>query len=330
MKPLPWITLALSLTTARAWAQTTTQSDEYARLRVLAQEASDRGQYAEALAHAERAAAIRMEPALRRFIAVMHVELGPDHLPAAVENADLCVRESQASENPEDRRDTLGVCQRMSTELGRQVARVVVRVPSPAPPDLRVRVQGVALDASRWGSPLAVLPGRVRVEASAGDAVLFQRDLEVAAGQREAVEVPAPAPRPTAAVTVRTPHAPRREPPARSPVPWIVAGAGAALAITGNLFILARDAAVNERDAFCPGGTCPSPDAQARAGDADDTARAWQTAAYVTAGVGAAALVGGIVWGVLDLRRERPRQASWSPSLRASSEGALVGLTGSF
>jgi hypothetical protein len=102
------------------------------------------------------------------------------------------------------------------------------------------------------------------------------------------------------------------------------------LVLTGNLFILARDAAVADRDALCPGAMCPSSDAQARASDADDTARAWQTAAYVTAGVGAAVLVGGIVWGVVDLRRERPRRAAWSPTLRASPEGAMVGLTGRF
>lgn len=53
-------------------------------------------------------------------------------------------------------------------------------------------------------------------------------------------------------------------------------------------------------------------------------------AAYVTAGVGAAALVGGLVWGVVDLRRERPRQAAWSPSLRVSPEGAVVELAGRF
>jgi len=298
------------------------------QLQTRAQGAFDRGDPRGALELARRAAAARTTPRLLRFMAVMHYELG--EVPESVDLAEQCVLASQTSEDPVDRTESLGVCRRMTAELGAQVARLVVRPPPSAAPTLRVYVRGAELPRARWGAPYPVRPGALTVEARDGGAVVLRRELDLAAGAREAVDLPAP---PAAVAPAPHPPAPPiapSEPPSPAGVraaPWILAGAGAALFLGGNLMFIARDGAVDARDAACPGGLCDGA-ARAAAQGHDDDARAWQAAGYVTLGLGAAALVGGAVWGLLDLRAARPVTAA--PAVRVTASGAALGLSGSF
>lgn len=297
------------------------------QLQARAQGSFDRGDARGALELARRAAAVRTTPRLLRFMAVMHYELG--EVPESVDLADQCVLASQTSEDPVDRTETLGVCRRMTAELGAQVARLVVRPPPSAAPTLRVFVQGAELPRARWGAPYPVRPGALTVEARDGAAVVLRRELDLAAGAREAVDLPAPVAPVTPVTPTPRPNAP---PPPMGPArvraaPWILAGAGAALFLGGNLLFVARDAAVDARDGACPGGLCDGA-ARAAAQGHDDDARAWQAAGYVTLGLGAAALVGGAVWGLLDLRAARPVTAA--PAVRVTASGAALGLSGSF
>jgi len=292
-------------------------------LRAQAQESFQHGRARDALVLARRAAAIRVEPRLLRFMAVMHYELG--EVSEAVDHAERCVLASQSSDDPTDRSDTLVVCQRMADELGSQVARIVVRVPQGRRGSVRVRVAGAEVAASRWGAPLAVAPGEVAVEVDDGGAPLLRRRVTVVAGGREVVEVPE-----RQVAHVVAPPRPPPQGPSVSVAPWVVAGAGAVVFVVGNLFILGRDGAVDDRDRRCPGAVCQSDMDAVLAGQDDERAHAWQTAAYVTAGLGAAAMVGGVAWGVVGLRHATSRRAAWTPMLRTTATEATLGLQGRF
>ncbi len=332
------------LTAASALAQPV---DERARLQQGAEAAYRRGRHAEALDFAMRAGNLGMTPQLRLFIGVQHEALG--HTVEALESAERCVREAGSAPPSAVRAQVLERCNQMVQALDRRVGRVVVLTPEPAPAGLQVRMQGAELDASRWRTPVPVLPGPVVVEAVASDGLSLRREVNVAEGARVEVSLeqiarpvpvtpPAPEPAPERVappvVAPPPPPLPPREvvvappPPPRPLAPWIVAAAGGALAVAGASLIFVRDASVEARDQACPGMACDAASLQ-RATAADDDARTWQTAAYVTMGAGAAIAVGGVVWGVVAWRSPRVTSAL-RPTWNLGLGGATLGLSGSF
>ncbi len=326
--------------------------DERAQLQQGAEAAYRRGRHAEALDFAMRAGNLGMTPQLRLFIGIQHEALG--HTIEALESAERCVRETAAAPPSAVRAQVLERCNQMVEALGHRVGRVVVLTPEPAPTGLLVRMQGAELDASRWRTPVPVLPGPVVVEAVSPDGLTLRREVNVAVGARVEVSLeqiartapttqPAPPPEPVAPPVVAPVVVPVVAPvarvlpprdvvasplPSRPLAPWIVAAAGGALAVVGASLIFVRDARVEERDQACPGMTCDAAPLQ-RATSADDEARAWQTAAYVTMGAGAALAVGGVVWGVVAWRSPRASSAL-RPAWNLAAGGATLGLTGSF
>ena len=83
-----------------------------------------------------------------------------------------------------------------------------------------------------------------------------------------------------------------------SVAPCAVACTQGAARDAGAVLIALRDGEVTARDAACPMNACVG-DAYATGMSHDDSARALQTGAYVAFGVGAAAVVGGVVWWVV-------------------------------
>ena len=195
--------------------------------------------------------------------------------------------------------------------------RVIVHVPSPAPPGLTVRVHGAELPATLYDIPYPVAPGVVLVEATAPGHLPFRRELQVAASQ-------------TALVDVRldpAPVAPPADPSPRGPGvgPVVVAGTGAVGLILGGVFYALASSAQSDRDADCVNGCSPaSQDHNRRYGDL-------LVATNVAIGIGAAALAGGVTWFLIDRlthREARPTALRWD--LSPSAGGLTLGLGGRF
>lgn len=288
--------------------------------------------YELALAVAQRAAELGMTPTLRFFIAVQHQALG--HTLDALDGAERCAREATADAALRNRDEVIARCNRLASLLEPSVARVVLRVPASAPETLQVYVQGGEIERARWGAPLVVLPGHLVVEARLPDAPALREEFDLTGGQRREVSferffpppappapveapvvvaAPAPAPPtppPPAPVPVRPP--PPSRPPPRGPgaAPWIVAGAGGALLGSAAVFFALRSVAIDEQAAACHDDLrlCDP-----EAADANDQANTMTTLTNVAMGVGAAAVVGGVVWWLVARpgRASVPRQAWW-------------------
>lgn len=307
--------------------------------------------YELALAVAQRAAELGMTPTLRFFIAVQHQALG--HTLDALDGAERCAREAATDTALRNRDEVVSRCNRLASLLEPSVARVVLRVPESAPEALRVLVQGGEIERARWGVPLVVLPGHLVVEARLPDAPALREEFDLTGGQRREVSFerffPPPAPpAPVEAPVVVAPAAPAPAPPTpppappptpvlpppppRSPprgpgaAPWIVAGAGGAVLGSAAVFFALRSVAIDEQTAACHDDLrlCDP-----EAADANARANTMTTLTNVALGVGAAAVVGGVVWWLVARpgRASAPRQAWWIHAA-PREHGLTLGLGG--
>jgi hypothetical protein len=303
-----------------------------------AEAAATAGDHARAVQLGERAAQLRITPTIQYFLAREHLALG--HPVEALGYSGACARSAEADLSLRNRDGVLQACRDLVAETGRRVVRVIVHVPSPAPPGLTVRVHGAELPATLYDIPYPVAPGVVLVEATAPGHLPFRRELQVAASQTALVDVrldPAPVAPPVVAVRqpverlapVAPPRrvAPPADPSPRGPGvgPVVVAGTGAVGLILGGVFYALASSAQSDRDADCVNGCSPaSQDHNRRYGDL-------LVATNVAIGIGAAALAGGVTWFLIERlthREARPTALRWdfSPSAR----GLTFGVGGRF
>ncbi|MBI5512486.1 MAG: hypothetical protein HY909_01885 [Deltaproteobacteria bacterium] len=352
-----WVLLGALTLPALASAQTAQEQVARADLLRQAEEARQASDHARALDLASRAGQLRMTPSVRLLIAQEHATLG--HTLEALALSTLCATEARADAALNNRERILAACTALEESLQARVARVTVRVATPAPEGLRIAVQGAELRAALWGIEVPVLPGRVTVEATAPGRQALRQDLDLVAGATQVLTValaaataappPAPptttaplrAPTTTAAPPLRASTAPATAPrPVLSPRgpgagPWVVAGVGVASFGLAGVFFGLRGGAVQERDRALA-ETAPRCDEDAArcdytsATEADARARTWNALTNVALGVGASAVVGGVVWWLLAKRRGEPRTPTvgWSlspgpGSLTVSFGGAL-------
>lgn len=302
--------------------------DEIARHDLLAGavQASERGDHAGALEQVERAGRLRMTASVRLWLAREHRALA--HPLEALDNATACQREAQAQPTLNNRQRILDECTALVTELRGQVGRLVVRVPSPAPSGLQMRVGNNALNAALWGVAYPVRPGATHVEGALGGRVVFARDVTVNAGQEVAVEVTIAA-EPTPSVA--TNHNARTAPttPTVAPTsgpgagPWVVAGGGVALVVLGGVFWALREGAVGNCTVEADAIACPTAADATRAEDAAGMG----VAANVSLGIGIAAVAGGALWFVLGRPRER---STASVSVLPVASGGVLNIAGRF
>lgn len=100
----------------------------------------------------------------------------------------------------------------------------------------------------------------------------------------------------------------------RSPGPWIVMGLGGAATIVGGIGVLSNKKKINDADEECGGNRNMCPFAIAKRGN---DARSALNTYGIVAGVGVAAVAGGLVWYILDGQRvERVNGADQSSRLR--------------
>lgn len=199
MRALSWLPAALvALAAGPAFAQSATElMANRRRLLDQAFEAASRGSHSDALQFAEQAAQIQMSPSIRMFLAQQHEELshspeGGDHLVEAATQADACVREATEQVTLNRRVEIMRNCAEVFDRLNPRVARVRLQVPRPTPAGLRVRVNDRDVLERDWGSPIAVLPGEVSVDATTTDRGTFHRAITLTAGRIEAVAITLP------------------------------------------------------------------------------------------------------------------------------------------
>jgi len=297
MTPRP-IPLLLALVGVAPIARAQSAADLAARqeLVVQADAARERGEHPRALDLATRASLIRMTPSLQLLIAQEQRQLG--QLVEAYASGLACARGAVADPGLRNRESIRATCEALSRELDPMLGRVRVRLPADAPPDTQLRVAAAEVPAALRDQPRLVTPGAVVVTATAAGRVPFRRELRVAAGSTPEVDV------------TLAPELAAVETPGRGPgvAPWIVVGVGAAgLATAGVLFGLATTAQ-SDRDTQCTRDGC-----QGGALDLDARYRDLALGGNLALGVGAAAVVGGVVWYLV--ARRRPAVTASAPTL---------------
>jgi tetratricopeptide (TPR) repeat protein len=214
---------------------------------------------------------------------------------------------------------------------GRNVARVLVRVPDDADPRLEL-----LLDGKPFGSPneeIAVEPGSHTLVARVPGQANISEELDLSAGQREVIELDVPrrgAPRPTVEPTTAEDDEP--EPTvAASPSTRnrgrLVAGIGLTATGAASLGIasyIALDARAQYRAAAvdCPGGMCTTQEAADLTNEAHQRARQMT---YVFAGGLALTAIGTYL---IATSKRAPAERALSGSLVITGREALVVLGG--
>jgi len=167
-----------------------------------------------------------------------------------------------------------------------------------AQPGVHVELQhdGKAVGEALWGTPFPVDPGKHALLASAPGKQIWSRALDIVDGQKESVVVPVLSELPPEPVTVPAPAAPVPEPDTsgetQATVGWVLLGAGSAAIVTGGVLALLARADDSEANAACrPDQTNLCDTAGVDLGDSARTKATW---AGISAGVGLAALGGGV------------------------------------
>jgi hypothetical protein len=249
-------------------------------------------------------------------------------------------------------------------ELRPHVAYITLRVPDAHPQDLRINVGGEVISDALYGVPYPVTPGDVAIDATGSGIESFHRQINIAAGASQDVDVAlahattstASSGGPTESVssgstTVVTTtsttitsngsiaatnanNTARSDvTPARSPIvtygPFVLGGIGlVALGTSIGLFV-ARNSAVSGCMVLTDEILCPNdPVILMRA----QSAPTFNAVADVMLGVGIVALAGGVAWFVANRVMSRPRTETRQTSFNVvpSQNGLFFSLTRGF
>ncbi len=151
-----------------------------------AQQARTQNDHPRALNLAQRAAAISDSASLRLFIAQEQSQSG--NLADAYGNAEQCARDAD-NELARIRDAVRGSCRALADALRARVGRVIVRLAEPIVSGTVVRVNGRGLPEALWGASYVVSPGRVHIDATPPNAPTVSRDVDVAVGSVQTVEL---------------------------------------------------------------------------------------------------------------------------------------------
>lgn len=237
----PWIVVAaLSLTSARAFAQETPQEASRRTLLDAAFNIASTGDHRRALQLAGEAALIRMTPSLRLFLGEEHEHLSHDpdgraHLIAAADQADACVREATAQASVNNRARILRDCTALAARVGARTGRLRVEIESAEGDGTEVTLDGRPFDRSQWNTAARVAAGNVEVVARRPGMLVFRQIVPVVGGASRDLQVrfvPEPPP-----VVVRPPVVTVREVPTVNTglrvAGWVVFGLGVAAGAVG-------------------------------------------------------------------------------------------------
>ncbi len=248
------VCLAFVTVAARAQPHASPSPDPLAAARALFGEAlrdEEAGRFADALEKFERVRAVRDTASIEYRIGSCYEGLGE---PALAFRAYLVAR-ALGSDDPQGADASHAASDRLDA-LAKHVARLTLAMPSPAPADAEVQIDGVVVAP---GAPIPLSPGRHVVSATADGAVPFRSEIALAEGAQVTLSVvlapSSSAPTGPPATGTDSPFAAPTDSP--SAAPWLAIGGGGALLTASAILLVARHGDIAHLDRTCPGGSCP-------------------------------------------------------------------------
>jgi hypothetical protein len=235
-----------------AWAQATgTPKDELASARALFAEAlrdEEAQRFSDALEKFERVRAVRDTASIEYRIGACYEGLGqrPMAFEAYREATVLGQRDPQGTDVVTAAADRLQA-------LSRHVGQVTLVIATPAPADLKVRIDDGVVSPLAASRPVPLEPGSHVVVVTARGAAPFRSEVVLSEGAQASLPVSlvplAPAAEPGRG------QAPASAGPART-VAWATVIAGGALLATSAVLFVLRGDDISALQSACPGGIC--------------------------------------------------------------------------
>ena len=213
-----------------------------------------------------------------------------------------------------------------------RLARLIVRVPSPAP-GLVVERDKVMVTPSSWGVAVPIDPGLHAISVTASGMKPWSTDVKVPDGEPATISVSVPAlealpPPPPPVVAALAPPQPQPGPPRRhlSPPSVLLGSLGILGLVTGAVFGAEFQQANSEAKALCRPVECTDTVEQSRHQSLIDEASRDRTLAFVSAAIGGVALASAILVWWRSAETDSTRKASatvtarprlWAPALGA-------------
>jgi hypothetical protein len=316
--------LSLALSSAPAFAQASDDAKSAIEQFRTAQKAFDAGEFDKALEVATAVYAQTKSPNAHLYVARALRGLG--RLDEAYR--EMAATLDEASELAQSEKKYVPTRDAAAAEialLNKQVGKIVVALADP-PPESKVELNGKALPAKELGVPLPVMPGKIRVRASAPGMKDEVRELNIAAGATETVAIALsedgsatpspPAPEPT-------PVKPTSGTPWRT-VGFVSAGVGVAglavFAVAGSM----AKSKFSQLEDECGGTRCSDP----KYADTVDSGKRSQTIANVGLVVGAVGIVAG--GALIVLGGSSSEKAARGPTVDVGSQHVTLGYAGVF
>jgi hypothetical protein len=283
------------------------------------------GNWAGALSVFREVGQVRMTPQVRYHIATCEEKLGK--LVVALGGYELALSDAEGMQ-PE----FIAEVEAAIAQLKGRIPKLVIQRGEGADA-ASIELDGVTLGNSSIGVETAVDPGPHTVSATAPGRARFTQTVSISETETHALSVTlqplatdAPPPPP-----VLDQPAVAEEPKLKYGIaPYILGGVGAASLVTSGIFFYLNQSAVSDLEDRCPDHDCSTLDKEAwsSAQDDYDSAKTKEVVAWVSGGVGVAALGAGVALYLLD---HKPTQeaVSQKPGVRVigSAPGADAGLS---
>jgi hypothetical protein len=289
--PVLTVLVGMWLLTGAARAQAPDEST-LAAARQLGQDGVglyERGEYAAASAKFERAFAVVKVPTLGLWAGRALEKLGM--LVEASQRYREVTLIALAPTDPQVLRTAQADAQTAYDALVQRIPQLTLDVSGAAPGEVSVTIDGKAVQSALLGAGLPVNVGAHKVEGRRGQQVVGET-LSLSEGERRTYALSfeaVPTPAAVAASAVKAPPVSVAQPERDDSIlPWVVVGSGAALAVTGVVFValaLSAKSSVESATMF------------SKAVQSDrDNVPTYSAVGFVLLGVGAAAVGAGLVW----------------------------------
>jgi hypothetical protein len=199
--------------------------------------------------------------------------------------------------------------------------------------DLKIQMGPQELSASDLAAPLFVDPGEYEISASASDKETWTDEIDVRASETLTVEIPelkAPKPEPEPEPEPEDSGFEESEPQSESGtwIPPVALGVGAIGLLSGLAFTQQYRSSNQDAKDTCPSSYACTPEEIDRHEELLSDARRARTGAYISYGVAAAGLIGGVLYYVLRPSASNKQAAhktlSISPAIGSDSLGGAV------
>lgn len=285
--------------------------------------------FAGALRLFRRVGQVKMTPQVRYHIATCEENLG--RMVAALGGYRLALRDS-AGMHP----GFIQEVQESVEYLERRIPKLIVARGEGAEAAV-IELDGIQLGARTVGTEIPLDPGPHTVAARAPSKQEFSTTITVSEGEVEELVVdltPVPSETPVAPVATKPPPpAEDAKPRGYGLAPYITAGAGAAVIITGGVLLGVSQGKVGRAREICGGTDCSSVsgDELAEAQGLVASAQGLETAGWVMMGLGVSGVIAGTILYFTNPARKAPQERSRVRVLGAAARAELgLSLVGTF